>query len=304
MLTKAKRRVFFYASISFFFIAAVPILLYSLGYGISRDFKILKTGGIFIQASETGADIFIDSRHKRTSFLGKSGLIKNLVPGTYKVSVTKEGFWDWEKQLEVMSETVTARSALLVPKNPDGKILGTTTPPIKKNKPPYASIKKFWAIPKTEDFIILGDDKKFYRNKELFDIYKIFGTTTAEILRSKKESVFDETFSRVIYWDSGVIDTFWFEDAKKMPEWQKNPFLQVGPNNFMGPIRQVFSYPDWPDWLIATMSNGVWALEMDSSGRQNAFPLYQGKQPNIISLEPDEIIVLDDGNYLEITLPK
>lgn len=303
MFTKAKRRILFYISILIFAIAVVPILLYSMGYRISRDFKVVKTGGIFIQSSEAGADIFIDSKHKRTSLLGKSGLIKNLAPGTYKVSVTKEGFWDWKKNMDIVSEEVVSRAVLLVPKNPAGKIIGTTTPEIKNVKPPYASIKKFWAIPKTDDFIILGEDGKFYKNKEPIDVYGIFGTTTAEILKSKKGSVFDETFSRIIYWGESVIDTVWFEDLNKMPKWQKEQHHRVGPMRPLGTVRQVFPYPGWPDWLIAAVSNGVWILEMDSYGEQNMFPIYQGKEPKIVLLESEKIIIFDDGNYLEIVLP-
>src|SRR3989338_9273221 len=309
MLTKTRRRILFYSSIFVFFVAAIPILLYSFGYGISRDFKISKTGGIFIQTSEAGADVFVGSKHKRTSLLGKSGLIKNLVPGIYKVSVRKEGFWDWEKSLDVFSETVTARRVLLVPRNQSGKILGTTTPQIKKTKPPYASIKKFWAIPKTEDFIILGEDKKFYKNKESFDIYQEFGTTTAEILLSKRESIFDETFSRVIYWDKNSINSYWFADLDQMPQWEKQ--LKIGDLEPRATklfqtnkaIRAVAQYPGWPDWLIIAVSDGVWATEMDSYGGEKSFPLFQGKEPKIISIESEQSIIFDDGNYLEIFLP-
>lgn len=313
MLTKTKRRILFYISMLIFAAAVVPILLYSLGYRISSDFKVVKTGGIFIRASETGADVFVGSKHKRTSLLGKSGLIKNLAPGTYKVAVRKEGFWDWEKSLDVVSEMVASREALLVPKNPDGKILGTTTPQIKKTKPPYASVKKFWAIPKTEDFIILGEDGKFYKNKDPFDIYKLWGTTTAEVLKSKKESVFDETFSRIIYWDKSSINSYWFEDLEKMPQWEKKTRKQEVVDNSEPRATKLFStnkdiravapYPGWPDWLIVAMSNGVWAMEMDSSGGQNIFPIYQGKQPKIISIESEKIIIFDDNRYLEIVLP-
>lgn len=316
MLTKTKRRVLFYISIFIFALAVAPILLYSLGYRLSRDFKIVKTGGIFIQASEAGADIFADSKHKRTSLFGNGGLIKNLSPGIYKVSVEKEGFWKWKKNLDVASEEVTLRAVLLVPQNPEGKILGTTTPQFKKIKPPYASVKKFWIIPKTDDFIILGEDRKFYKNKEPFDLYGLWGTTTVEILLSKKESVFDETFSRVIYWDESYIHSYWFENPDQMPEWEKQSKTSpqdrwidnseprvtklFSTNNV---IRAVAPYPGWPDWLIVVISNGVFALEIDPSGGQNVFPIYQGKAPKIVSIEQEKIIIFDDGRYLEIVLP-
>ena len=303
MLTKRKRRILFYGSIAIFAAVLFPIILYSLGYGITRSLQIKKTGGIYIEASEGGADVFAEGKHKRTSLIGKSALIKNLLPGAYKVSVEKEGFWKWEKTLDVSSKMVEARNVLLMPKNIDGEVLGTSSPEIVKLKPPLPSVKKFWLIPNTPDFLILGEDKKFYRNKDQFNVEKNFGAEVAEILIGKKQSVFDETFSRLIYWDGSVIDSFWFEDRDKMPQWQKEPHQRIGPLRPAGAIRQVFSYPDWPDWLLVEMSNGVFALEMDISGGQNVFPIYKGKKPEIASLEPDTIIIKDDGNFLKITLP-
>ena len=303
MLTKRKRRILFYGSIAIFAAVLFPIILYSLGYGITRSLQIKKTGGIYIEASEGGADVFAEGKHKRTSLIGKSALIKNLLPGAYKGSVEKEGFWKWEKTLDVSSKMVEARNVLLMPKNIDGEVLGTSSPEIVKLKPPLPSVKKFWLIPNTPDFLILGEDKKFYRNKDQFNVEKNFGAEVAEILIGKKQSVFDETFSRLIYWDGSVIDSFWFEDRDKMPQWQKEPHQRIGPLRPAGAIRQVFSYPDWPDWLLVEMSNGVFALEMDISGGQNVFPIYKGKKPEIASLEPDTIIIKDDGNFLKITLP-
>ncbi len=303
MLTKRKRRALFYASIAIFAIVLFPIILYSLGYGITGDFQIKKTGGIYIEASESGADVFVEGKRKRTSFIGKSALIKNLLPGAYKVSVEKEGFWKWEKTLEVASETVEARNILLIPKNIVGEVLGASSPKIETPKPPLPSVKKFWLIPNTSDFLILGEDKKFYRNKEQFDIDKNFGMEAADILTGKKQSVFDETFSRLIYWDGSVIDSYWFEDPEQMPQWQEDVHRRIGPLRPAGSIRQVFSYPDWPDWLLVEMGNGVFALEMDITGGQNVFPIYKGKKPEILSFEPDTIILKDDGNFIKITLP-
>ena len=304
MLTRTKRRFLFYTSVFIFIIMLVPILFYSLGYRVSSDFKILKTGGIFIQASQAGAELVIGARHKRTSFLGESALVKNLPPDTtYKISVLKDGFWPYIKELKVESETVTARNVLLIPQNIEGKILGTSTPKIEILKPNLPAVKRFWSIPGTNDFIILGDDGKFYRNKELFDVAQAWGTTTYEILKGNKKSIFDENFSRLIYWDASVIDSYWIDKEDKLPRWQDQLFYRIGPIKPTNSIRSVFSYPGWPDWLLIAMENGVFVLEIDHSGGQNVFPLYKGKKPDIISVEPDKIIILDDKRYIEITSP-
>ena len=52
MLTKTKRRVLFYLAILVFLLLLFPVILYSFGYGIGSDFKLHKTGGVFIKVSE------------------------------------------------------------------------------------------------------------------------------------------------------------------------------------------------------------------------------------------------------------
>ena len=78
MLTKTKRRVLFYLATLIFVLLSAPVILYSLGYGIGSDFKLHKTGGIFIKASGAGANVTVDKKNKSTSLLANSALIKNL----------------------------------------------------------------------------------------------------------------------------------------------------------------------------------------------------------------------------------
>lgn len=71
MLTKTKRRVLFYLAILIFLTSLFPVILYSLGYGIGSDFKLTKTGGIFIKALEANAVMAVDKNIKSTSLLTK-----------------------------------------------------------------------------------------------------------------------------------------------------------------------------------------------------------------------------------------
>src|SRR3989344_9612628 len=134
MLTKTKRRVLFYLAILVFLLLLFPVILYSFGYGIGSDFKLHKTGGVFIKASEAGAVVTIGKKNKNTSLLTNSVLIKNLLPGAHQTTVEKDGFWKWTKTLMILPEMVEERNVLLAPKNAEIKILGTTTPALKIKK--------------------------------------------------------------------------------------------------------------------------------------------------------------------------
>ena len=307
MLTKTRRRVLFYLAIFIFLLFVAPIIFYSLGYGIGSDFRLHKTGGIFIKASEAGAVVTVDKKNKNTSLLANSALIKNLLPGEYQVSVEKDGFWKWAKTLAVRPEMVANRFVLLVPKRAEIKILGTTTPALEIKKPEFPGVKKSWIISKTGDFLILGDDGKFYKNKDPFDVAGQWGTTTLIALKSKKNSFFDENFERIIYWNEENIDSFWISDLDKMPEWEKNS--AENPERGLhvlsaSPIKDVRFYPDWPDNLLAASGDSIYVVEMELTGGQNIFPIYKGSAPKIISLESGQLILLDSKNYIEVTLPK
>ena len=309
MLTKRKRRILFYLSILAFLALLFPVLLYSLGYGITKDFKISKTGGIYIKSSLSGASVKVNGKVKHTSLLGYSALLKNILPGNHVVSVEKDGFWTWEKTLPVFAEAVTSRNALMIPKDLTGKILGTSSPKIKELKPIFPSVKKYWPLPNSQNFLILGEDKKFYKNKDPFDAVDAWGEAPVEILRSGKNSFFDENLNRLIFWDKNIIGSYWIGDSDKMPEWE---ILAAKDNladkdkpiySSLKEIRGVALYPDWTDYLIVAVSNGVFALELDSTGGQNIFPLYKGKMPNIVSIESGKIILKDEANYIELELP-
>ena len=301
MLTKTKRRVLFYLATLIFVLLSAPVILYSLGYGIGSDFKLHKTGGIFIKASGAGANVTVDKKNKSTSLLANSALIKNLLPGEHQVAVEKDGFWKWSKTFAVLPEIVAERFVLLVPKNTEIKILGTTTPTLETKKPKFPGVKKFWAIPKTDNFLILGDDGSFYRDKDLFDIIGQWGTTTFNILKSNKNSFFDETFSRVIYWGEENIDSCWISDLDKMPEWEKERGLHI---LSASPINDVRFYPGWPDYLMVTSGDSIYVVEMEQAGGQNIFPIHKGKQPKIVQIDPGKLFLFDETNYIEVTLPK
>lgn len=313
MLTKGKRRVLFWLSGLFFLILLVPVFLYSFGYGVGPGLKMQRTGGIDITASVSNALVSASPfRKKKTSLLTKNALIKNLVPGEYKVEVKKDGFWEWEKNLAVLSEQVTPRSVLLIPLQVNGENLGTTSPVFPKTylkkkslyardengkeKILFSSIKKFWELPKSGDYLILGEDKNFYRNKKL---ETAFSTSTVEILKKSSNSFFSEDENEIISWDPYKIELYWVGAPDKIPFWMdKTSYKSFASFD----IKDLKNYPGQKDYLIITMENGIWALEKESP-KNNMAPLYKGKNPKIISVESKSLILLDDGNYIKLALP-
>ncbi|MEK7560324.1 MAG: hypothetical protein AAB522_03440 [Patescibacteria group bacterium] len=302
MLTKKRRRILFWLSVIFFAAILVPVFLFSFGYGLGPGFVLQKTGSIAITASVTNAKVLVDAeasviRKKNTSLITKSALVKNLIPGRYSVSVKKEGFWEWQKNLKVTPEKVTAREALLVPLEVKGEIIGTTSPVAKNNFKLPPSVQRFWELPKTGEFLLLGEDKKFYRHNKPEN--KI-STSTLEILRKSKNSFFSEDEQEIIVWDENKITLTWISDSDKMPFWMENEYYNS--LSTIEPLRDVRNYPKHTDYLIVKMSNGIFAVEKEVP-QNNIFPLYKGRNPKIISVENELLTIFDDNNYIKIELP-
>ena len=168
--------------------------------------------------------------------------------------------------------------------------------------PPYPSIKKFWEIPETGDFIVLGEDGSFYKNRDLLDIIGLWGTTTYNILKNEKNSFFDENFLRIIYWDAHAIDSYWLGGVERMPKWQERKDLRVFYSD--SEISDIRPYPGWEDYLIVASGDGIYTLEMDASGGQNIATLYKGKKPKILFLDEkiSALVIFDFGQYIQIKL--
>ncbi len=120
-MTLRTRRIIYVGMILFFLILAPAVILYSLGYSYDWQKKALvKTGAFYFESEPSGAQIFINDKN-----YGKTNkFTKRLLPKDYKVSIRKDGFFPWEKQLKIESQIVTeARNISLIPENPNSKIV-------------------------------------------------------------------------------------------------------------------------------------------------------------------------------------
>ena len=119
-MSKRAQKSLFFACLLIFFIVAPILVLYTQGYRFDlKERKITQTGGIFIKATPKQAQIYLDGQlSKTTDFFFGSALIENLFPKRYGIMVQKEGFYSWEKNLEVREKEVTeARNIILFPEN-------------------------------------------------------------------------------------------------------------------------------------------------------------------------------------------
>ncbi len=99
------------------------VVLYGRGYrlGFQKSGpQLSKTGILQVKSLPTGAQIYIDG-HLQTATDNDI----NLTPGKYTVRITKDGYDDWQKDMQIEKEIVSSAYALLFPKAPTLQSIST-----------------------------------------------------------------------------------------------------------------------------------------------------------------------------------
>lgn len=119
-----KKQLFVSLSV-LFLIAATTILviLYGKGYRLfvqHGEPTISKTGILNLSSSPTGAQVYIDG-HLTTA----TNNTVNLTPGTYTVTIVKDGYLAWKKDFQIQKEVVSNADATLFPQAPNLQSIST-----------------------------------------------------------------------------------------------------------------------------------------------------------------------------------
>ncbi|MDO8601379.1 MAG: hypothetical protein Q7R46_01710 [bacterium] len=143
---RKRTRTILFLSLFFLFVLFAPaVILYSQGYRFDFEKrKITQTGAIFLQIEPKQTEIYINGELvKKTDFFFGSALLENLLPGDYKITLKKEGYYLWEKNLGVEEKQVTeVKNIILVPSKIDFTVLS-------KN------IEDFWIAPDGKKAVFL-----------------------------------------------------------------------------------------------------------------------------------------------------
>ena len=125
-MTRRTRKILFFGFLLIFLLSAPLMILYYQGYRFDFEKKSLtQTGGLFLKVIPKQTEIYIDGKLvKKTDFFFGSTLIENLLPKKYKIEIKKEGYFSWEKILEIRAKEVTeAKNIVLFSENINFEIL-------------------------------------------------------------------------------------------------------------------------------------------------------------------------------------
>lgn len=213
-MTKLQKSIIFIILVSLFVITVPTIILYVQGYRLDLEKKkIVQTGAISITAWPKSAQVWVDGKFKGTTgFLSRNIFLQNIIPGFHKVVVKKDGYYSWEKDLEVKEKLVTeAHNVILFPKRLSWDNIAS-------------NVKMYWLSPQ-ENFLLL-----FVVNESNQPQLKIINieNKTSSILKFKKPIILSATSTAI-----------WSKDETR---------VILKPNNLIIDLKdkQVLAF-SWPD---------------------------------------------------------
>jgi hypothetical protein len=112
-MRKKYRRIYAFTLVIVFFVIAPILVLYATGYRYDfGDNRVIKTGVLSIDSDPRNAQITINGEETSSK---TPTVVKNLFPGDYSVSISKDGYFAWEKSFSVSPNrsTSTERVSLL-----------------------------------------------------------------------------------------------------------------------------------------------------------------------------------------------
>jgi len=269
------------------FLSITPIaVFYSQGYRIDWETKkISLTGGLFLKIWPKQANIYLDSKFKKkTDFFFGSALIENLLPKKHKVLVKKEGFYPWEKTLEIKEKTVTtAENIILIPQKPNFTIS-------------TQDAEGFWFSPEEkeeplalENFIFLKEGKALCLFNESSGVFEKF-------FEPIKDFKLSPDSKKLVYFSDYEI---WILFLKEV----KNPSSRrAGEKLFLLRLSEKIRDVSWlnSDYLIFTVSNKIKVSEIDTRDRINIVDLAEFENPEIFFNEKDKkLYILSNGNLYQ-----
>lgn len=124
------RRILLTASIILFLLIFPLVVLHSFGYRYDlNEKKLIRTGIIYITSTpQDNIKIFINGIEEKEKLnikgvFKKDYVLYNLMPQTYDIRISKDGYFSWEKRLAVSPGLTTYARPLLLPIDPKNSLI-------------------------------------------------------------------------------------------------------------------------------------------------------------------------------------
>jgi hypothetical protein len=217
------------------------------------------SGKITLLNIEDNTTIFVDGALEKTISRGKEAVNLNVSSGEHTVLVSREGYWPWLKEVEVVMEEILTLSPFAISQSTPGFF-------IPENDSEYQSIMTLFG----EDELPSSENKKISSDENI-GIWINGGSLFVEWLGEEEEKpmYFCDEF--------GCHDMF-------------NAFTSSAN------IRNLDFYKNRNDIFILSFGTGIFAIEADKTGTQNFQPIFDGYSPEFVKNDSKTIYLLDNNS--------
>jgi len=143
-MNRKTRTLLFIVLVILFLILTPTLILYSQGWRIDFiTWSITKTGALYIKAVPNSAEVYVEGKlTSKTNFIFGTTLLENMLPGTYHISVQKQGHSTWEKTLQTTPHEVTeTKNIILFPESVSFKSIA-------------GKVQDFWSSPNEKELLL------------------------------------------------------------------------------------------------------------------------------------------------------
>lgn len=109
-MTRRYRQFIFWIFVFLFILASIITTLFAQGWRFNFEtLRVVKTGSIFVKTTVSGTKLYINDEYigSTAGILNYTKLINNLTPKNYNLFIYKEGYYPWNKIVEIKNGLVT-----------------------------------------------------------------------------------------------------------------------------------------------------------------------------------------------------
>ncbi|MDO8574680.1 MAG: PEGA domain-containing protein [bacterium] len=261
------RRFIFWIFVILFIAASIIIILFAQGWRFDFDsFKLAKTGGIFIKTTVSGAKIYVNDKYTGSTagLLNYTKLVDDLTPKNYNLFIHKEGYYPWNKMVEVKNGLVT-------------ELFSVTLFPLNIKKVKIAQLP----AQKISDFKIIDETIKIINDKKIgtANIYDFEG----QLISSEKFKISTSTElispdkNKKLYTASNQIWIDYLNDIKEEPS------KKAGEKEIIATSESPILFLDWlkdSEHVIWFSLGELTIAERDNrGGKRNSVKFYLNINP-------------------------
>lgn len=273
-MRKRTRRILFWFAAVVFIGATWVAIRYAQGYAYDfRTNTFRRTGAVAVTVN-VGATLTIDDRViGDTSFLGNRAGSDGLVPGTYDVRLTRDGYSSWRKSVLVEEGKLTDFPFVLLLATDDESVLALKAEAsqslgesltLKDATPtPTPSVRPTKPAPKRVE-----DDRFALEGTTLLDISTASPSVIAEQVLGFSRA---DNGSRILWWTRNEIWVLWLRNTDTQPYRKEGERQAV--TRFSVPIARAGWFRD-EEHVVADLGNQSYrVIETDPRGGTNIIKL-------------------------------